>query len=68
MPALPSLKPLFHKVVDLTINDMIVGESAIPVGTPLFEASPPAVFFIGFDSAGVYEAAFKLRLALTGIR
>lgn len=64
LSTLPSLQPLLHKVVRLAQNDRALMESAVPTGTPLFEAFPPAVFFVGFESAGVYEAPFKLRYVL----
>lgn len=63
LPSVPSLQPLFHKVVAVAERDELFGDSAIPIGSPLFEALPPAVFFVGFEAAKVYHAAFKLRLA-----
>ncbi|CDJ53112.1 hypothetical protein, conserved [Eimeria brunetti] len=61
LPSLPTLRPIFHKVVALADKGSLVGESAVPFGTPLFEALPPAVLFVGFESAEVYQAQFKLR-------
>ncbi|OEH79817.1 hydrocephalus inducing related protein [Cyclospora cayetanensis] len=61
VPTLPSLRPLLQRVVADAGNDKMVGEPTVPPGTPLFEASPPAVLFVGFEAAGVYEAIFKLR-------
>ena len=63
LPSLPSLRPIFQKVVALAAKSDLVGDSAVPCGTALFEAVPPAVFFVGFESAEVYQAQFKLRLA-----
>ncbi|CDJ63525.1 Hydrocephalus-inducing protein like protein, related [Eimeria necatrix] len=61
LPSVPSLQPLFHKVVAVAERNELFGQSAIPIGSPLFEALPPAVFFVGFEAAKVYHAAFKLR-------
>lgn len=61
VPTLPSLEPLFHKVVSRASSSTISGDSAVPLGTPIFEAFPPAIFFVDFDPAGVYEAVFRLR-------
>lgn len=63
LPTLPRLRPLLHKVVTSAAMDSAVGESEVPFGTPLFEAFPPAVLFVGYESAEVYQAHFRLRLA-----
>ncbi|KAL8270018.1 hypothetical protein Esti_006051 [Eimeria stiedai] len=60
--SLPSLKPLLHKVVALVDCNHALGNSNELTEVPLFEAIPPAVFFVGFEQNGVYEAVLRLRL------